>query len=181
MPKKFPLHHVRREEQLSQKRMTTTWTILSGLGVLHGVLIRRWNFQSMKELKVDIAAMYLEGDALDLFTWINPYGKLGLFKNTIKNLPRDLHESPISQIVAYWLFHLVTTSLLPLLFMVIPEALFQPPNFSLMGLTDDKSPVGVEEENVDDSNPPMIDLAEISFHAILDKSSSTTTNLLDTI
>ena len=30
-----------------------------------------WYYQTPDELKVDIAAMYLEGDALDLFSWIN--------------------------------------------------------------------------------------------------------------
>lgn len=28
-------------------------------------------YQTPDELKVDVAAMYLEGDALDLFAWIN--------------------------------------------------------------------------------------------------------------
>jgi len=29
------------------------------------------HYQTPNDLKVDIAAMYLEGDALDLFTWVN--------------------------------------------------------------------------------------------------------------
>ncbi|XP_038687486.1 uncharacterized protein LOC119986865 [Tripterygium wilfordii] len=56
----------------------------------------------------------------------------------------------------------------------------KPKSFSLMELTDSELPVE-EDENVVHDDPSMADLAEISFHAILGKSSGTTMKLLGTV
>lgn len=57
----------------------------------------------------------------------------------------------------------------------------KPSSFSLLELTDGDLPTGGEDPNGDDDEPLADDLAEISFHAILGKTSGTTMKLLGTI
>nr|GEW36497.1 retrotransposon Gag domain, retroviral aspartyl protease [Tanacetum cinerariifolium] len=98
-------------------------------------------YETLDEYKVDIASMYLEGDAFDLFAWINAehnhlywkkllkilhenYGptkfqnpdehlcnikKQGPYKNTDKNLQKELHEFTTGQIIVSWVFFLVVS------------------------------------------------------------------------
>ena len=42
-----------------------------------------------EDLKVDVAAMYLEGDALDLFSWLNNERTLIYWEELVKALPEN--------------------------------------------------------------------------------------------
>jgi len=47
------------------------------------------NYQTPNDLKVDVAAMYLEGDALDLFAWINSERTLLNWEDLVKALQEN--------------------------------------------------------------------------------------------
>ncbi|XP_012855103.1 PREDICTED: uncharacterized protein LOC105974534 [Erythranthe guttata] len=46
-------------------------------------------YQTPEEIKVDIAAMYLEGDALDLFSWLNNERTLVYWEELVKALQKN--------------------------------------------------------------------------------------------
>lgn len=47
------------------------------------------NYQTPDDLKVDVAAMYLEDDALDLFAWINSAHTLQYLEDLVKALQEN--------------------------------------------------------------------------------------------
>ncbi|PHT40412.1 hypothetical protein CQW23_19266 [Capsicum baccatum] len=63
--------------------------------------------QTHDNLKVDIVAMYLEGDVCDLFAWINTFDYWAQYKNITRNLLNDLLEPRIVQNTVFWEYSLL--------------------------------------------------------------------------
>ncbi|KAH0712356.1 hypothetical protein KY289_008315 [Solanum tuberosum] len=99
------------EENLFGEKRKKTLLAQCGQKILPGSYTQRWNFLDLKEViqgmdfegkkyfcyyqtseehKVDITAMYLESDALDLFSWINCERTLLYWKELGNKLARSL-------------------------------------------------------------------------------------------
>ncbi|KAH0773531.1 hypothetical protein KY290_010668 [Solanum tuberosum] len=152
------------------------------------------NYQTPNDCKVDVASMYLEGDALDFFAWINSERTIYYWVQLVEVMQENYgpaefknpneHFCSIQQTGSVFKYRQEFAKRAARLCYrcgdkFTPSHRCKPGSFAQLELMQEENHVqGVDDNHNEDITPT--DLGKISFHAILGKESTSTLKLQGT-